>query len=194
MNEGWRCPKDLRFHAGLALMMSQKLFVKMRNLGKKYYSIELKVRTFLLFKFKLKFEKQKPNFSRSNQRFSTSFLLKRKKCRSKIAMEYYYLADYVVPCLKCNVASWNDVDLWHHLNYHPHVLFPSNSTTLSLSQTKHFNSCLIAIHNVQNNGLRTPNEAFFQRNPKLLGLGRQFGQINFGVFLGNLSAPILVHW
>ena len=27
-----------------------------------------------------------------------------------------------------------------------------------------------------------PNEAFFHRNPKLLGLGRQFGQINFGAF------------
>ena len=43
-------------------------------------------------------------------------------------------------------------------------------------------------------GLRTPNEAFFHRNPKLLGLGRQFGQINLGtfrVFLDNLSAPIL---
>ena len=26
-------------------------------------------------------------------------------------------------------------------------------------------------------GLRTPNEAFFHQNPKLLGLGRQFGQI-----------------
>jgi hypothetical protein len=34
----------------------------------------------------------------------------------------------------------------------------------------------------QNHGLRTPNEAFFQQNPKLLGLGRQFGQINFGAF------------
>jgi hypothetical protein len=44
-------------------------------------------------------------------------------------------------------------------------------------------------------GLRTPNEAFFHRNPKLLGLGRQFGQIHFGAFGGisaNLSAPILV--
>ena len=44
-------------------------------------------------------------------------------------------------------------------------------------------------------GLRTPNEAFFHRNPNLLGLGRQFGQINFGafgVFSANLSAPILV--
>ena len=41
-------------------------------------------------------------------------------------------------------------------------------------------------------GLRTPNEVFFHRNPKLLGLGRQFGQINFGVFLADLSAPILV--
>ena len=45
--------------------------------------------------------------------------------------------------------------------------------------------------------LWTPNEAFFHRNPKLLGLGRQFGQINFGafeVFLADLSAPILVLW
>ena len=43
--------------------------------------------------------------------------------------------------------------------------------------------------------LRTPNEAFFHQNPKLLGLGRQFGQINFGafeVFLADLSAPIWV--
>ena len=31
-------------------------------------------------------------------------------------------------------------------------------------------------------GLRTPKEAFFHRNPKLLGVGRQFGQINFGAF------------
>jgi hypothetical protein len=40
-----------------------------------------------------------------------------------------------------------------------------------------------------------PDEAFFHQNPKLLGLCRQFGQINFaayGEFLANLSAPILV--
>ena len=46
-------------------------------------------------------------------------------------------------------------------------------------------------------GLRTPNEAFFHWNPKLLGLGRQIGQINFvafGVFSADLSAPILVLW
>ena len=45
--------------------------------------------------------------------------------------------------------------------------------------------------------LRTPNEAFFNWNPKLLGLGWQFGQINFGafgVFSADLSAPILVPW
>ena len=36
-----------------------------------------------------------------------------------------------------------------------------------------------------NHGLQTPNEAFFRQNPKLLGLGRQFG-----VFLANLLAPI----
>ena len=40
-------------------------------------------------------------------------------------------------------------------------------------------------------------EAFFHRNTKLLGLDRQFGQINFGafgVFSVNLSVPILVLW
>ena len=44
-------------------------------------------------------------------------------------------------------------------------------------------------------GLRMPNDVFFHRNPKLFGLGRQFGQINygaFGVFLAHLSTPILV--
>ena len=49
--------------------------------------------------------------------------------------------------------------------------------------------------NVNGHGLRTPNEALFHQNPKILGLGRQFGQINFGafeVFLADLSAPILV--
>ena len=29
-------------------------------------------------------------------------------------------------------------------------------------------------------GLRTPNEAFLRKTPKLSCLGRQFGQINFG--------------
>ena len=44
-------------------------------------------------------------------------------------------------------------------------------------------------------GLRTLNEAFFHRNPNLLGLGRQFLQINFGkfgVYSADLSASILV--
>ena len=43
--------------------------------------------------------------------------------------------------------------------------------------------------------LRTPNEAFFYWNPELLGLGRQFWQVNigaFGVFSAGLLAPNLV--
>ena len=51
--------------------------------------------------------------------------------------------------------------------------------------------------NCSNHGLWTPNEAFFYQNPKLSGLGRQFGKIDFwafGVFSSNLSAPILVVW
>jgi hypothetical protein len=49
--------------------------------------------------------------------------------------------------------------------------------------------------NTHNHGQRTSNEAFCHQNPKLLGLGRQFGQIKFevfGVFLADLSSPILV--
>jgi hypothetical protein len=47
----------------------------------------------------------------------------------------------------------------------------------------------------KDHGLRMPNKAFFHKNPKLLGLSRQCGQINFeafGVFSADLSAPILV--
>ena len=42
-----------------------------------------------------------------------------------------------------------------------------------------------------------PMKPFFHRNPKLSGLGRQFGQIKFGAFRVvsvSLSAPILVLW
>ena len=44
-------------------------------------------------------------------------------------------------------------------------------------------------------GVYICSAAFIHPNPKLLGLDRQFGQINLGalgVFLANLSAPILV--
>ena len=44
----------------------------------------------------------------------------------------------------------------------------------------------------QRHGLRTPSEAFFYQNPKILGLDRLFGQISFGafvVFSANLSTP-----
>ena len=50
----------------------------------------------------------------------------------------------------------------------------------------------------QTHGLRTPNEAFFHQNPKLLGLGGQFPKIwavkfwTFGVFSADLLALILV--
>ena len=42
-----------------------------------------------------------------------------------------------------------------------------------------------------------PMKPFFHWNPKLLELGRQIGQINFGafgIFSAELSVPILVHW
>ena len=49
--------------------------------------------------------------------------------------------------------------------------------------------------NGHSQGLRTPNEAFFHWNPKLLDLGRQIGQINsgaFGVFSAELATFILI--
>ena len=52
---------------------------------------------------------------------------------------------------------------------------------------------MTVIINEYDHGLRMHNEAFFHRNPKRLGLGRQFGQINFGafgVFLADSAAPI----
>ena len=39
---------------------------------------------------------------------------------------------------------------------------------------------------------RLGNKVFFHQNPTLLNLGRQFSFGTFGVFLGDLSAPILV--
>ena len=49
----------------------------------------------------------------------------------------------------------------------------------------------------KNTDYKRPMKPFFQRNSKLLGLGRQVGQINFGafgIFSVDLSAPILIQW
>ena len=59
--------------------------------------------------------------------------------------------------------------------------------------------CKICTHNFEpfNHGLRrlrSPYEAFFYQNHKLLGMGRQFWLINFGVFTTDSSALILVLW
>ena len=56
-------------------------------------------------------------------------------------------------------------------------------------------TCIASVYLAHKHGLRTPNEAFSHGNTKLLGLGRQIGQINsgaFGVFSADLLAPILV--
>ena len=39
-----------------------------------------------------------------------------------------------------------------------------------------------------------PNEAFFHQNPKLLGLGRQFGRIDFGGIWGIFRQIISTHF
>ena len=39
-----------------------------------------------------------------------------------------------------------------------------------------------------------PNKEFFHRNPKLLGLGGQFGKINFGAFGGIFGRFISTHF
>ena len=51
--------------------------------------------------------------------------------------------------------------------------------------------------NVEATDYERPIQPFIHKNPKVLGLGRHFGQINyaaFGVFSADLSAPILVLW
>ena len=48
------------------------------------------------------------------------------------------------------------------------------------------------INGKSNHGLRTPDEAFFHRNPEIFGSDRQIGQINsgaFGVFSPNYQHP-----
>ena len=75
--------------------------------------------------------------------------------------------------------------------------FPRDSLNSVWLKHVNFASKPISVYHATKHGLRTPKEAFFHRNPKLLGLGRQLVQINFGafgVFSADLSAPILVLW
>ena len=68
-----------------------------------------------------------------------------------------------------------------------------NVNTSPISEDN-FHSMVIKI-DVFLHKLRTPNEASFHRNSKLLCLGKQFGQIDlgaFGVFSPYFLAPILV--
>ena len=51
-----------------------------------------------------------------------------------------------------------------------------------VNQNKNAHSENISTCGGQIHGLRTPDEAFFHRNPKILGLGREIGQINFGAY------------
>ena len=101
------------------------------------------------------------------------------------------------------------LDSWHTIKWQPLVTFWFNWINNTLISSK------ITCTNVENkwlrfyrhllgvgschptHGLQTPNETFVHQNSKILGLCRQFGQINFeafGVFSANLSAPILVLW
>ena len=70
------------------------------------------------------------------------------------------------------------------------------SATLTIDETKYnYLSSLAFLGFIAITDYGRPMKPFFHRNPKLLGFGRQFGQINFGafeVFSANLSAPILV--
>ena len=89
----------------------------------------------------------------------------------------------------------------HTFATHPlhFIIHSSGFASLSKSLYAPLSQYLLLCHTTYH-GLRTPNKAFFYRNPKLLGLGRQIGQINFGafrafgVFLSNLSTPTLAPW
>ena len=86
-----------------------------------------------------------------------------------------------------------DILLWHPQNIRTLSACPSIGNFVEFNKEFYF-SFLILIDYSSNKsrfgraginlyyGLRTPNEAFFHRNSKLLGLNRQFGQIRFGSF------------
>ena len=59
----------------------------------------------------------------------------------------------------------------------PYVLAVKSKVEISQNFVA-FSECM----NFTKHKLVMPNEAFFHRNPKLLGLGKQYGQINFGAF------------
>ena len=80
-------------------------------------------------------------------------------------------------------GEWGEYSIHTYITYYLHISTYVLSTYLIIITYWH--------------GLRTPNEAFFHQNPKVMGLGRQFVQINFpafGAFSADLSAPILVQW
>ena len=81
-----------------------------------------------------------------------------------------------------------------HFLHTPQELKETSQALLKRSSCNHQSSARALRRTALLHGLRTPNEAFCHRNSKFLGLGRQFGQLNFGafgVFSANLSAPIL---
>ena len=86
-------------------------------------------------------------------------------------------------------------------NLYLYVLWISKMISLCLKLWRTFGKKRVwnpqSVLSVSAHRIWMSNEAVFYRNSKLLGLGRQFGQIiffAFGVFLANLSAPILVLW
>ena len=106
-----------------------------------------------------------------------------------------------------NTASKKSVIFWMKMNliWRPGVPWIQSLSATSkawdvlfIKQELFIRACEILLHylfdHTWNHGLQTSNEAFFNLNPKLLCLGRQFGQIYFGAFSTNLSAPILVLW
>ena len=76
----------------------------------------------------------------------------------------------------------------------PFFLVFCNNTSFEVQNLKP--QCIFTIsHLVRSRNYGRPMKPFFYQNPKLLGFGKQIGQINsgaFGVFFAELSAPILV--
>ena len=69
---------------------------------------------------------------------------------------------------------------------------PANAISMAISHNAQFDGIffVIVIFNCTATDYGKPMKPFFHRNPKLLGLGRASGQINFGafgVFLAELS-------
>ena len=100
--------------------------------------------------------------------------------------DYNLFEGWIVELLKCLVSVVQECNRLGKKVPHSKTL--SNEHSVNRDTKVEINGLHLGILNwfaagvSRKQKLRTPNEAFFHRNPELLGLGRQIGKINSGAF------------